>query len=264
MQAGALMRAAGIAGALQAALAQAVQYAGERVQFGRPISKFQAIQHQLAEMATHAASVGVAADVAARAMSADPTDAAFEIAAAKLRAADAAQLGASIAHQTHGAIGCLPLGARPRPSGHRRWRQGPVGVRHRALAFITRTRGIPMKVSEALDSRFSCRAFKDTPVPRDTIIEILETAKRAPSGGNLQPWHVYVVGGEELAGFKKLIASKLPENPMGEGSEYNVYPPKLKEPYRSRRFKVGEDMYASIGVAREDKVGRLTQFGGRW
>jgi acyl-CoA dehydrogenase len=105
MQAGALMRAAGIAGALQAALAQAVQYAGERVQFGRPISKFQAIQHQLAEMATHAASVGVAADVAARAMSADPTDAAFEIAAAKLRAADAAQLGASIAHQTHGAIG---------------------------------------------------------------------------------------------------------------------------------------------------------------
>ena len=117
-----------------------------------------------------------------------------------------------------------------------------------------------MKVSEALDSRFSCRAFKDTPVPRDTIIEILETAKRAPSGGNLQPWHVYVVGGDELAGFKKLIASKLPENPMGEGSEYNVYPPKLKEPYRSRRFKVGEDMYASIGVTREDKVGRLTQF----
>ena len=65
---------------------------------------------------------------------------------------------------------------------------------------------------------------------------------------------------EELARFKKLIAAKLPENPMGEGSEYNVYPPKLKEPYRSRRFKVGEDMYASIGVAREDKVGRLTQF----
>ena len=69
-----------------------------------------------------------------------------------------------------------------------------------------------------------------------------------------------MVGGDELAGFKKLIASKLPENPMGEGSEYNVYPPKLKEPYRSRRFKVGEDMYASIGVTREDKVGRLTQF----
>jgi len=105
MQAGALMRAAGIAGALQTALLQAVQYAGERVQFGRPISKFQAIQHQLAEMATHAASVGVAVDIAARAMSADPMDAEFEIAAAKLRAADAAQLGASIAHQTHGAIG---------------------------------------------------------------------------------------------------------------------------------------------------------------
>lgn len=102
---GALMRAAGIAGALQTALSQAVQYAGERVQFGRPISKFQAVQHQLAELATHAASVGVAVDVAARAVAVDPASAEFEIAAAKVRAADAAQIGASIAHQTHGAIG---------------------------------------------------------------------------------------------------------------------------------------------------------------
>jgi len=102
---GAFVRAAGIAGALQAVLAQAVQYAGERVQFGRPISKFQAIQHQLAELATQAASVGVAVDTAARALDAGPTAAEFDIAVAKIRAADAAQAGAAIAHQTHGAIG---------------------------------------------------------------------------------------------------------------------------------------------------------------
>jgi len=117
-----------------------------------------------------------------------------------------------------------------------------------------------MKVSEALDTRFTCRAFKDTPVSRKTIETILETAKRAPSGGNLQPWHVYVVGGEDLQAFKKTIAEKLPENPFGEGSEYDVYPPSLKEPYKSRRFKVGEDMYATINVSREDKAGRLKQF----
>lgn len=102
---GALARSAAIAGALQSILLQAVQYAGERVQFGRPISKFQAIQHQLAELATHAASVGVAVDTAARAVLVDPGNAEFDIAAAKVRAADAAQIGASIAHQTHGAIG---------------------------------------------------------------------------------------------------------------------------------------------------------------
>lgn len=102
---GALARSAAIAGALQSVLLQAVQYAGERVQFGRPISKFQAVQHQLAELATHAASVGVAVDAAARAVLADPNTAEFDIAAAKVRASDAAQIGASIAHQTHGAIG---------------------------------------------------------------------------------------------------------------------------------------------------------------
>lgn len=105
LQFGAVVRAAGIAGALQAVLLQAVQYAGDRVQFGRPISQFQAVQHQLAELASHAASVGVAVDAAARAIEANPMTAGFDIAVAKVRAADAAQIGASIAHQTHGAIG---------------------------------------------------------------------------------------------------------------------------------------------------------------
>jgi len=102
---GALMRSAGIAGALQAVLSQAVEYAGDRKQFGRPIAKFQAIQHQLAELATHTARVGVAVDAAGRAVADDAHAAAFDIAVAKVLAADAARTGASIAHQTHGAIG---------------------------------------------------------------------------------------------------------------------------------------------------------------
>lgn len=117
-----------------------------------------------------------------------------------------------------------------------------------------------MHVSTAIDTRMSCRAFLDTPVPRETLVSILETAKRAPSGGNLQPWLVHVLTGEPLREFLEIIRSKSRKQPAGEGTEYNVYPPDLHEPYRSRRFKCGEDMYATIGIERENKPGRLRQF----
>jgi nitroreductase len=117
-----------------------------------------------------------------------------------------------------------------------------------------------MQVSAAIASRMSCRAFLPTPVPRQTIVSILEAAKLAPSGGNLQPWHVHVLTGAALEEFRAVIRAKLRRQPMGEGTEYNVYPPNLHEPYRSRRFKCGEDLYASIGIPREDKIARLRQF----
>lgn len=117
-----------------------------------------------------------------------------------------------------------------------------------------------MRVSEAITSRITARAFLDTPVPGAVLRQILETAKRAPSGGNLQPWHVWVLGGDEMARFKALIKEKLAVSPRGEGTEYQIYPPELKEPYKARRFKCGEDMYATIGIPREDKFGRLLNF----
>jgi len=100
---GALVRAVQMAGALEALLEQSVRYANERVQFGRPIGKFQAVQQELAVLAEHVAAAGIAAEVACRA--AGRGDAAFEIAVAKVRAGDAARVGAGIAHQVHGAIG---------------------------------------------------------------------------------------------------------------------------------------------------------------
>ena len=117
-----------------------------------------------------------------------------------------------------------------------------------------------MKVSEAINSRITTRAFLDKPVSGDVLRSILETAKRAPSGGNLQPWHVWVLGGAEMVRFKAIIKEKLAASPRGEGTEYSIYPPELKEPYKARRFKCGEDMYATMSIAREDKLGRLVNF----
>ena len=117
-----------------------------------------------------------------------------------------------------------------------------------------------MNVSDAINTRLTARAFLDKPVDGALVRQILETAKRAPSGGNLQPWRVWVLGGEEMVRFKLIMKDKLSANPRGEGTEYSIYPAELKEPYKSRRFKVGEDMYATIGVSRDDKFGRLLQF----
>ena len=100
---GALVRTSQIAGALNSALRRSVEYANERSQFGRPIARFQAIQHQLAILASEVAAVSCAAMAACRA--ADVGDAEFEIAAAKLRANRAVGVATSIAHQVHGAIG---------------------------------------------------------------------------------------------------------------------------------------------------------------
>ena len=117
-----------------------------------------------------------------------------------------------------------------------------------------------MNVTDALASRMSCRAFLPTPVPEATVRAILDAARQSPSGGNLQPWRVYALAGAPLAEFVALIRSRLPTHARGEGSEYDIYPTGLWEPYRSRRFKCGEDLYATIGVARDDKLGRLRQF----
>ena len=112
-----------------------------------------------------------------------------------------------------------------------------------------------MNVTEAVAARVSIRAFKPDPVPAALVREILEAASRAPSGGNLQPWRVYALTGEPLEALKRDVAA----NPMGEPPEYDVYPPNLWDPLRTRRFQCGEDLYATIGIPREDKPARLRQ-----
>lgn len=115
-------------------------------------------------------------------------------------------------------------------------------------------------VTEALRGRTSIRAFTDREVPLAVVRELLDVARFAPSGGNLQPWKVIVVAGEERRAVIELAKRTLMENPRGEDSEYPVYPPNLWEPYRSRRYDLGEQMYALLGIPREDKMARLGRF----
>lgn len=112
-----------------------------------------------------------------------------------------------------------------------------------------------MNVSEAVQRRMSVRAFKPDTPPAAVVRAILEGAARAPSGGNLQPWHVHALAGEPLAQLLRAVD----DAPLQEEPEYAVYPPDLWEPYRTRRFRNAEQLYASIGIPREDKAARLRQ-----
>lgn len=117
-----------------------------------------------------------------------------------------------------------------------------------------------MNVSEAVATRFSCRAFTDEPVDGATVRRLLDRARRAPSGGNVQPWRVYALTGAPLAALLAEVEAARQTHPMGRPPEYAIYPAGLKDPHRAYRFKCGEDMYASIGVPREDKPERLRHF----
>lgn len=113
-----------------------------------------------------------------------------------------------------------------------------------------------MNVTDAVMARKTTRDFLSDPIDDTIIRTLLEKASRAPSGGNLQPWRIWVVNGESMAAFRSHMA----EAPRSTTTEYDVYPAKLWDPYRTYRYAVGEQMYATIGIGREDRPGRLAQF----
>ena len=114
-------------------------------------------------------------------------------------------------------------------------------------------------VTEALNTRITVRQFLDKPVPDALLKALLTTAMRAPSGGNLQPWKIHVMTGNALVNFKK-EAVEITLAGKTEEPTYAAYPSPLWEPHRSWRYKLGEDMYAKLGIPRENKMGRLVWF----
>ncbi len=120
----------------------------------------------------------------------------------------------------------------------------------------TSTKLPQMDVTTAVNQRLSVREFLDTPVPDETIAELLRKASRAPSGGNVQPWKIYVLNDDKTKEFVASIADRPLDEP-----EYEIYPANLWEPHRTTRFALGEQMYAKLGIEREDKTGRIARMG---
>ena len=112
-----------------------------------------------------------------------------------------------------------------------------------------------MKVSDAVLARRSIRAFTPQPINNKVIKDLLALAARSPSGGNLQPWKIYVVNNQSMKKFIEFQDNwNQPETPG-----YAIYPSGLTEPYRTSRYQLGEAMYELLGIPREDKDARLQQ-----
>lgn len=119
---------------------------------------------------------------------------------------------------------------------------------------------LALSVTETLHRRRSVRAFTGQPVDPALLRDIFAAAQRAPSGGNLQPWQATVLTGEPWQAVKDAVAARITLGRDGYEPEYDIYPKGLTEPWEARRFGVGEGLYASLGIPRDNKAGRLAQF----
>lgn len=116
-----------------------------------------------------------------------------------------------------------------------------------------------MNVSNALLERKSTRAFSDKEVPLETLREILDVARHAPSGVNTQPWQVAVVTGSKKENLCSLMEDQFRNNIKGK-MDYSYYPDEWVDPYRGRRKTCGLQMYSTLNIGRDDKQKQLDQW----
>jgi nitroreductase len=117
-----------------------------------------------------------------------------------------------------------------------------------------------MRVSEAINSRRSMRAFKPDPVSKADLEWIIANANRSASNGNLQPWKLYVTMGDARKRLSAAIHKAMDGGDNGPGSEYDVYPKHFAPVYDQRRKLVGKQLYTLLGVPKGDAAGMLKQF----
>lgn len=115
-------------------------------------------------------------------------------------------------------------------------------------------------VEEAVGQRRSVRAFKPDPVPRETVERILKIAARAPSGTNMQPWKVQVLTGAAKDRLSAAILNAFDGDEEHSG-EWAYYPKKFRDPYLTRRRKVGWDLYGLLGIEKGDSERMHAQHG---
>jgi nitroreductase len=105
---------------------------------------------------------------------------------------------------------------------------------------------------DLLSSRWSCRAFRPDPVPRETIRGILDLARLTPSWCNTQPWHAHVISGAALVGFRRALLSETANGPREHGDL--PFPAGYHGVYQQRRRECGWQLYDSVGIERGDRA----------
>jgi nitroreductase len=114
-------------------------------------------------------------------------------------------------------------------------------------------------VESAIASRRAVRAFLPDPVEPALLHRILAVAAQAPSGTNMQPWKVRVIGPDSRARLEAGLLAALDSPDLPAAEEYRYYPENFREPYLSRRRKVGWDLYGLLGVKKGDVAGMRRQ-----
>ena len=121
-----------------------------------------------------------------------------------------------------------------------------------------------MDIYHAVRSRQSIRRFTDQPVPHEALVRVLTAAADAPSGSNLQPWHVYIASGNRLAELKTAVSERVAAGDSGDEREFAIYPPVLRPPYLERMQALGDARYGTLGIARDDAAGRARVRAENW
>ena len=117
-----------------------------------------------------------------------------------------------------------------------------------------------MELLEAVSTRISARAFLDTPVSKDIVHKILDHARLAPSGSNMQPWQVHAVTGQARETLIEKALAFAEEHPIGSiEQEYQSPPQNFINPYKSRRYACGMALYSALNIDRKDKEARAKQ-----
>ena len=123
----------------------------------------------------------------------------------------------------------------------------------------------PASVDAAIENRYSVRAFRPDPVPRETLVDILRVASRAPSGTNAQPWQVYVLQGAKRDELVRQVSDAHdeirdhPERAEKYREPYDYYPRKWVEPFLSRRRQNGWSLYGLLGIQKGDTARMYAQ-----
>lgn len=116
-----------------------------------------------------------------------------------------------------------------------------------------------MNVYDALRSRGSTRAFLDRAVHLDALHRMLDAARWAPSGSNIQPWHVHAVAGEPLRRLCEDVRHAALTERHAHSWPYQYYPVDWREPYLARRRACGWGLYTLLGIARGDRAAATAQ-----